>query len=114
LKQLLEFKIIKNDLKSPHSVGPKSSRGYSARPGGLPCAVGQKAGWATAWRPGPAAEAACALRRGHRARDGVVKHLPVARWQLAGGKVLGSSTTAKRQMRRARRAETGLTGVVAR
>jgi hypothetical protein len=39
---------------------------------------------------------------------------PAARWWLAGGKVLGLTTTTKRQMRPARRAEAGLTEVVAR
>jgi hypothetical protein len=64
LKQFLKFKTIENDLKSPHSVGPKSAHGYSAWPSGLPCAVGRKAGWATARRPGPAVDAAQALRAG--------------------------------------------------
>jgi hypothetical protein len=39
---------------------------------------------------------------------------PSARWRLAGGKVLGSSTTVERRMRRARGVEAGLTDVVAR
>jgi hypothetical protein len=36
------------------------------------------------------------------------------RWRLVGGKILGSSTTAERWMRRARAVEAGLTDVVAR
>jgi hypothetical protein len=43
-------------------LGRKSARSYSARHGGLPCAAGRKAGWATAGRPVPATEAAWALR----------------------------------------------------
>jgi hypothetical protein len=34
---------------------------------------------------------------------------PASRWRPAGGKVLGSSTTTTRRMRRARRVEAGLT-----
>jgi hypothetical protein len=39
---------------------------------------------------------------------------PAAQWRLADGKVLSWSTMAKRRMCRARRAEAGLTEVVAR
>jgi hypothetical protein len=42
LKQFLEFKTIENDLKSAAQCWAE----ISARPGGLPCAVGRKAGWA--------------------------------------------------------------------
>jgi hypothetical protein len=55
-----------------------------------------------AWRPGPAVDVA-------EAWDGAVAHSPVARWRLAGGKVLGSSTMTTRQMCWARRVEAGLT-----
>jgi hypothetical protein len=64
-----ELKQLKNDLKSPDSVGPKSACSYSTWPGGLPRVVGRKVGWSTAWRPGPTSEvarASGALRRGHR------------------------------------------------
>jgi hypothetical protein len=60
-----ELKQLKNNLKSPDSVGPKSACGYSTWPSGLPRAVG----WSMAWRPSPtskAARASGALRRGHR------------------------------------------------
>jgi hypothetical protein len=40
LNYFWNLKQLKNDLKSPHSVGPKPARGYSARPGGLPCTGG--------------------------------------------------------------------------
>jgi hypothetical protein len=68
--------------------------------------VGRKAGLATAWRPGPVAEVA-------RVWDGAVAHSQADRWRLAGGKVLGLSTTVQQRMRWARGAEAGLTDVVA-
>jgi hypothetical protein len=39
-------------------LGWKLARGYSVRRGGLPHAAGRPSGWATAWWPGPAEEAA--------------------------------------------------------
>jgi hypothetical protein len=99
LHYFLGIKIIKNDLKLPHSAGLKSARGYSAssapcharpaerptgpRPSGpvqprrrpVGCA---RVGRAATWSP-------CVVR----AWDGAVAHSPVARWWLAGGKVLG-------------------------
>jgi hypothetical protein len=42
--------------------GQNTPRGYSAQRGGLPRTAFRKASWATAWRPGPAVEAARALR----------------------------------------------------
>jgi hypothetical protein len=68
LKQFLEFKTIKNELKFAR---PKPPHGYSPRPDGLPRAVSQKASWATAWQPSPATDAArvlCAHMRGHQAQ----------------------------------------------
>jgi hypothetical protein len=38
--------------------GFKPAHSYSARRGGLPCAAGQPADWATTWQPGPVVEAA--------------------------------------------------------
>jgi hypothetical protein len=63
-----ELNQLKNVLKSPHSTGPKSARGYSAS--SAACYT-WSARWATAWRPGPAAEAARELRA-RRPRCGVV------------------------------------------
>jgi hypothetical protein len=66
--------------------------------GGLPCAVGRKAGWATAWQPSLAGQTACAARcnaraptqspRADRAQDVAVAYSPAARRWLNGGKVL--------------------------
>jgi hypothetical protein len=53
-----ELNQLKNDLKSTHSARANPARGYSARLGGLPRSADRPAGWATAWQPGPAAEAA--------------------------------------------------------
>jgi hypothetical protein len=36
---------------------PNPACGYSVRLGGMQRAAGRKAGWATAWQPGPATEA---------------------------------------------------------
>jgi hypothetical protein len=116
LKQFLEFKIIKNELKFTAQCCAETSPRLqcAAR---WPTTVSRKAGWATARQPGPAAEAAHVLRarwRGHRAQDGVVARSLMAQWRLASSKVLGSSTMTKRQMCLTRRAEVGLTEVVAR
>jgi hypothetical protein len=47
-----------------------------ARPDGLPHVAGRKAGWATAWRPDPAAEAT--RENGARARGAVEAGLTLA------------------------------------
>jgi hypothetical protein len=39
LQYFLGIETIKNDLKPPHSVGPKSARSYNAQPGSPPLAV---------------------------------------------------------------------------
>jgi hypothetical protein len=66
---------------------------------GLPRAAGQKADWATAWRPGLAEEAACDT---------------AARWGLAGGKVLPASTGGVPGWRQAGGVEKRLTLAAAR
>jgi hypothetical protein len=74
---------------------PKLARGYSAWPDGLRCAVGQKAGWATAWQPSSAAEADRVLRA-RRVRCGMV----TARNPHAGrrgGVLVGGPEAASRQ-----------------
>jgi hypothetical protein len=78
LRQFLEFKQLKNDLKSPHSV-----TGIWPAATVHSVAAGRKADWVTAWRPGPAAEAARELRA-RCARVGVVTVRGTARW-LSGG-----------------------------
>jgi hypothetical protein len=89
LPYFLEFKTMGKRFKIARIVsGRNPARGYSVRRGGLPRAIGWKAGWAMAWWPGSAAEAARACRCGHRARDGTVALSPVARRRLTGGKVL--------------------------
>jgi hypothetical protein len=70
LPHFLKFKTIKNELKFTAQLGRKPSHCYSARRDGLPRVAARKPGWATAWRPGPGAEASGALRahrHGHRA-----------------------------------------------
>jgi hypothetical protein len=68
-----------NEILTSHSVGPQTSPGLQpTRCGSLPCAAGRKAEWASAWRPGPAREAARGMttgrmrwvrsRRGHHVR----------------------------------------------
>jgi hypothetical protein len=102
--------------------GRKSARDYSACPGGLPHTTGGKASWATAWRPGPAAEAARdALRalvvrspRAARVCADAVTHLTVVQWGLAGGMVLSASTGGVPGWRRAGGVEAGLDLAVAR
>jgi hypothetical protein len=91
-----------------------------ARPGGLPRAASQKAGWSTARRPGPAAEAARDARKqgarsrcGHLVRAGAVMRLTVVRWGLAGGKVLPASTGGVPGWCRDGGVEVGLTLAVA-
>jgi hypothetical protein len=53
--------------------------------GGLPRAADRKAGWASVWRPGPAAERPACQRglRAHRARSPhvVARSLVASRWQ---------------------------------
>jgi hypothetical protein len=81
-------------LNPRHSAGPViAPRLQPTGRGSLPCV----AGWDAVWQPGPAegaphvavtgARRACP-RRGHRAWDAAVARSPVARWRLAGGKVL--------------------------
>jgi hypothetical protein len=78
-------------LKSVHGMRSTGETG-PARPGGRPAAQVPRA------------------RRGHRA---VARRQGARRW-TGRGKVLSSSTTAKRRLRRAKRAEVGLTEEVGR
>jgi hypothetical protein len=78
----------------------------------LPCAVG-RLGHDLAAQSSRGGGPRTARAAAH-SRDGAVARSPAPRWRLAGGKVLDSSTTAKRWMHRARWAEAGLTKVVAR
>jgi hypothetical protein len=89
----LELKTIENDLKSTAQcwaeIGPRLQ--HAAR---WPATCGRPKG-----RLGHGPTARSSRGGGPRAarvRDGPVARSPVARWRLAGGKVLGSSTTAKR------------------
>jgi hypothetical protein len=119
-----ELNQLENKLKSPHSAGPNPARGYSAWLGGLPCMVGRKASWAMACWPSPAAEAARVPRgcvRAVCAGSVVITRSPrmvarslLARWWLAGNKVLPVSSWGPPGGRRARRGLAGLTEVVAR
>jgi hypothetical protein len=78
---------------------------------GLPHAVGQNVGWATAWQSSPARQPACAAccalrerRRSHHARDGALACSKVARRWLDGGEVLLETLRGSRGRCRARRA----------
>jgi hypothetical protein len=85
--------------------------------GGLPCAASRQAGWASAWMPGPAEEAARGVGtgrarwsspwRGHRAWYGMVACSPMARWRLDDGMVQPGST---RGLHGGRRREEGMVG----
>jgi hypothetical protein len=116
-----ELNQVENKLKSLHNVGPNPAHGYSARLAGLPCVAGRKASWATACWPSPATEAAHVPRGCVRAGNMVITRSPrvvarslLARWWLAGSKVLPVSSWGPPGGRRARRALVGLTEVVAR
>jgi hypothetical protein len=79
----LLFKTNGKAFKNPGTLlGWKSARGYSARRGDLSHVVGRPAGWATAWQPGPAKEAARGAGAG-RTPDALTA------WSLRGGHARG-------------------------
>jgi hypothetical protein len=107
LKQFLELKQLKNHLKTLHSVGPQISPCPAAHGRNWPSPVGR------ATRGTSTMRWARSLRGAH-ARGGAVARRQGARRWTGRGKVLGSSTTAKRRLRGAKRAEVGLTEEVGR
>jgi hypothetical protein len=97
----------KNEVKFVHSVGPDPARGYS--PWSVPAYHAQwpdsyvglslaarsneeSSPWPAAWRARRARS-----RHGRRVRDGVVALSSVARWWLAGGKMLSVSLWGHRE-----------------
>jgi hypothetical protein len=91
LKQFLPFKIIRKTIKSPTQHWDETEpRLQLTGRGGLPCAVGRKAGWATAWQPSPAGQTACVARCGHHTQTA----RGTARW-CARRRLSGGSTVAR-------------------
>jgi hypothetical protein len=80
------------------------AHGYSAGPGALPHAVGRKAGWATARKPGPAVEAA-------RACTGVVT-APRPHVGRGGGALTGGGCIEQEERRRGSPKRSSGSGVV--
>jgi hypothetical protein len=67
LNYFLLFKILGKHLNPRQSAGPViGPRLQPTGCGGLPCAAGRQTGWAVAWRPGPAEEAAHDAETGPR------------------------------------------------